>query len=67
MARILEAYIFVYVSVRTVELLLQVLWLLKFLQKKTWCSCLHIRSAIDQFSQSLIHLFVHLMGQSLII
>ena len=27
--------------------LVQVLWLLKFLQKKFWCSHLHVRSAID--------------------
>ena len=63
MARIFEANIFGCVRVRAVELLMQVLWLLK---KKLWCSSLHVRSAIDQFSQSLIHLLVNLMGQSLI-
>ena len=66
MARIFEAYIFGCVSVRALELLTQVLWLLKFLQKKSWWSCLHVRSAIDRFAQSLIHLLVNLMGQSLI-
>ena len=63
---IFEAYIFACVNVRALELLTQVLWLLKFLQKKSWCSHFHMRSAIDRFSQSLIHLLVHLMGQSLI-
>ena len=48
------AYIFDCVSIKAVELLAQVLWLLKFLQKKSWCSHLHVRSAIDRFSQSLI-------------
>ena len=66
MARIFEAYIVGCVSVRALELLTQVLWLLKFLQKESWRSCLHVRSAIDRFSQSLIHLLVNLVGQSLI-
>ena len=66
MAKIFEAYIFGFVNVRALELLTQVLWLLKFLQKKSWWSCLHVRSATDQFSQSLIHLLVNLMEQSLI-
>ena len=66
MARIFEGYIFGCVSVRALELLTQVLWQLKFLQKKSWWSCLHVRSAIDRFAQSLIHLFVNFMGQSLI-
>ena len=63
---IFEAYIFGCVSVRAVELLTQVLWILKFLHKKSWWSRLHVRSAIDRFSHSLIHLLVDLMGQSLI-
>ena len=58
-----EAYIFGYVSVRALEL--QVLQLLKFLQE-SWWSCLHVRSTIDRFSQSVIHLLVNLMGQSLL-
>ena len=66
MARIFKAYIFDCVSVKALELLTQVLWLLKFLQKKSWWSCLQVRSAIDRFSQSLIHLLVNLMRQSLI-
>ena len=60
MAIVSKAYIF---SIRAIELLTQVLWLLKFLQK---ISRLHVRFVIDQVSQSLIRLFVHLMGQSLI-
>ena len=66
MARIFEAYIFGWVSVRAVTLLMQVLYLMKFLQKKSWCSCLHVRSAIDQLSESLIYWLVDLMGQSMI-
>ena len=66
MARIFEAYMFGCVSVSAVELLMYVLWLLRFLQKNIWCSSLHVRSGIDQFSQSLIHLLVNLMGQPLI-
>ena len=66
MARNFEVHIFSCVNVRAVELLTQVLWLLKFLQKKSWWFHLHVRSAIDQFSQSLFHLLVHLMEQSLI-
>ena len=66
MARIFEAYIFGCVSVRALELLTQVLRLLKFLQKKSWWPCLHVRSTIDRIAQSLIHLLVNLMGQSLI-
>ena len=62
MARILEVYVFGCVSVRAIELLMQVLWLLKFLQKKSWCSSLHVKFAIDQFSQSLIYLLVHFVG-----
>ena len=65
-AQIFQAYTFGYVSVRVIELLAQVLWLLKFLQKKCWCSHLHVRSAIGQFSQSLIHLLVDFIGQSMI-
>ena len=67
MARNFEAYIFGCVSVRALELLTQVLWLLKFLQKESWWSCLHVRSDIYRFTQSLIHLLVNLMGQSLYI
>ena len=66
MAKNFEAYIFACVNVKTLKLLMQILWLQKFLQKKSWCSHLYVRSAIDRFSQSLIHLFVDLMGQSLI-
>ena len=66
MARIFEAYIVGCVSVRALELLMQVSWLLKILQKESWQSCLHVRSAIDRFSQCLIHLLVNLVGQSLI-
>ena len=66
MARIFKAYIVGCVSVRALEFLTQVLWLLKFLQKESWLFCLHVRSAIDRFSQSLIHFLVNLMGQSLI-
>ena len=51
-AIIFETYVFGCVSVRAVELLTQVLWLLKFLQTKSWCSHLHVRSAITRFSQS---------------
>ena len=65
-ARIFEAYIVGCVSVRALEFLTQVLWVLKFPQKESWRSCLHVRSAIDRFAQSLIHLLVDLMGQSLI-
>ena len=54
------------VSDRVVELLTQVLWLLKFLEKKSWCSRLHVQSATDLFSQNLVYLLVHLMRQSLI-
>ena len=63
-ARIFETYISGCVTVRAVELLKQVLWLLKFLQKKFWCSNLHVRSAIDQFSPRSIHFLVDLVGQS---
>ena len=66
MAKFFKAYIFICVNVRTLELLTLVLWLLKFLQKKSWCSHLHVRSAIDRFSQSLIHLLVNFMGQSMV-
>ena len=66
MARIFKAYSFGCVTVRALELLKQVLWLLKFLQKKSWWSYLHVRSAIDRFAQSLIHLLVDLTGQSLV-
>ena len=52
------------VSVSALELLTQVLWLLKFLETKSWCSRLHVRSSLDRFSQRLIHLLVNLMGQS---
>ena len=62
-----EAYIFACVNVRTLELLTQALWLIKFLQKKYRCSHLHVRSTIDRFSQSLIHLLVDLIEQSLIL
>ena len=65
-ARNFKAYIVGCVSVRVLEFLTQVLWLLKFLQKESWRSCLHVRSAIDRFAQSLIHLRVNLVGQSLI-
>ena len=65
-ARIFEAYIFGCVGGRALKVLTQVLWLLKFLRKKYWWSCLHVRSAIDRFAQSLIHFLVNLMGQSLI-
>ena len=51
---IFEVYTFGCVSIRALELLIQVLWLLKFPQKKFCCSHLHVRSAIVQFSQSLI-------------
>ena len=61
-----EVHIFACVNVRVLELLTQVLWLLKVLQKKSWWSCLHVRFAIVRFSHSLIHLLVDLMGQSLI-
>ena len=64
MARTFKAYIFGCVSVRALELLTQALWLLEFLQKKSRCSHLHVRSPIDRFSQSLIHLFVDVIGQS---
>ena len=64
-ARNFEAYIFGCVSVRVLGLLMQVLWLLKFLQK-SWWSCLRVKSAIDQFTQSLNHFLVDLMGHSLI-
>ena len=57
------AYILDCVSIRAVELLAQVLWLMKFLQKKSWCSHLHVISAIDRFSQSLIHWLVDHMGR----
>ena len=60
MARIFEGYIEGCVSARVLELLMQVLLLLKF---ESWLSCLHVRSAIDRFSQSLIHLLVNLVGQ----
>ena len=66
MARNFEAYIFICVNVSSLELLTQVLWLLKLLQKKSWFFHLHVRSAIDRFSQSLIHLLVNFMGQSMI-
>ena len=65
MARIFEAYIVGCVSVRALKFLTQVLWLLNFLQKESWQSCLHVRSAIDRFAQSLIHLLVNLVRQSL--
>ena len=61
MARIFKAYIFGCVTVRAVELLTQVFWLRKFLQKKSWCSCLQVRFAIELFSQSLIYLLVDLV------
>ena len=66
MAKNFEAYIFGYVSVSALELLTQVLWVLNFIQKESWWSFLHVRSAIDRFTQSLIHLLVNVMGQSLI-
>ena len=66
MVRIFEPYFVGCINVRALELLTQVLWLLKFLQKESWQFCLLVRSAIDRFSQSLIHLLVNLMGQSLI-
>ena len=66
MVRMFEAYIFVCVNVRILELLTQVLWLLKFLQNKSWCFHLHVRSAIDRFSQSFIYLLVNFMGQSMV-
>ena len=66
MTQIFEAHIFGYVSISALELLMQPCWILKFLQKKSWCSHLHVRSAIYQFSESLIHLLIHLMRQSLI-
>ena len=46
-ARNFKAYTFVCVNVRTLELLTQVLWLLKFLQNKCCCFHLHVRSATD--------------------
>ena len=64
MARIFEAYILGCITVSAIELLTQVVWLLKFLQKKFWCSDLHVRSAIDRFSPHSIHFLVNLMGQS---
>ena len=64
MARIFEAFIFDCVSVRAVELLTQVLWLLKFLQKKFWFSHLYVRSTINRFFPSSIHFLADLMGQS---
>ena len=66
MARIFKAYFFGCVSVRALDILTQVVWLLKFLHKKSWWSCLRLRSTIDRFAQSLIQLLVNLMGQSLI-
>ena len=50
--------------ITALEFLTQVLWVLKFPQKESWQSCLHVRSAIDRFAQSLIHLLVDLMGIS---
>ena len=47
MAKFFEAYTFVYVSVKAMKLLTQILWLLKFLQKISFCSYLHVRSATD--------------------
>ena len=61
-----EAYIFGCIGVRTVELATQVLWLLKFLQRKPWISSLLVRAAIRRLSQSLNHLLVDFKGQSLI-
>ena len=63
MARTFKAYTFGLVSVKALELLTQALWLLELLQKKSWCSHLHVRSPIDRCSQSLIHLLVNLMEQ----
>ena len=42
MAKIYEPYIFGCISISTIEL---VLWLLKFFQKKSCCSDLHVKSA----------------------
>ena len=67
MVKIFESYIIgCCISAGDIELLTQVLWLLKFLQKKSWCLRLHVRATIDGFSQSMIHLLVDLMRQSLI-
>ena len=61
-ARMFEDYMFGCVTVRAVELITQVLWLLKFLQKKFCCCHLYGRFTIGRFSPSLIHFYVDLMG-----
>ena len=48
MARNFEAYIFACVYVSAIELLAQVLWLQKVVQKKSRCSYLHVLSS-DQY------------------
>ena len=47
--------------------LLQALWLIKLLQNKSWHYRLHVRSAIDRFSESLIYWLLNLMVQSIIL
>ena len=37
---------------------------MKFLQKKRWCSRLHVRSTIDRFSESLTLWLMDLIRQS---
>ena len=46
-----KACIFGCIGVKTVELALQVLWLLKFLQRKLWSSSLLVRAAIRRLSK----------------
>ena len=66
MAIIFKAYIFGFVSFRALELLMQVLLAIEVSSGENSVVRLHVRSAIDRFSQSSIYLLVNLMEQSLI-